>query len=115
MTVGELIAALEKLEALGRACDPWEMESRAMPVPAQLREVLLYWFGTTDPNLIAEAMELREGHKCAAAKSIKDLRHGCLAALGYLGGVSILSKEQLQKVLADAVKASGSEEKWSSA
>jgi hypothetical protein len=42
------------------------------------------------------------------------LRHGCLASLGFLGGVSILSKEQLQKVLVDAVKASGSQEKWSS-
>ncbi len=45
---------------------------------------------------------------------LADLRHGCLAALGFLGGVSILSKEQLQKVLANAVKASGSQEKWSS-
>lgn len=40
--------------------------------------------------------------------------NGCLAALGFLGGVSILSKEQLQKVLVDAVKGSGSQEKWSS-
>lgn len=43
------------------------------------------------------------------------LRHGCLAALGFLGGMSILSKEQLKKVLVDAVKASGSNEMWRSA
>lgn len=43
------------------------------------------------------------------------LRHGCLAALGFLAGVSILTKEQLQKTLVDAVKAGGSPEKWSDA
>ncbi len=42
------------------------------------------------------------------------MRHACLAALGFLSGVSILTKEQLQKTLVDAVKASGSDEKWSS-
>lgn len=35
---------------------------------------------------------------------LKNLRHAGLAAVGFLGGQSILTKEQLQKTLADAVK-----------
>jgi len=43
-----------------------------------------------------------------------DLKHACLAALGFLGGVSILSKEQLQQLLADTLKKAGVNQKWSS-
>ncbi len=33
------------------------------------------------------------------------LRHACLATLGFLNGQSILTKDQLQELLVDAVKA----------
>lgn len=36
--------------------------------------------------------------------NIKRLRHAGLAAIGFLGGASVLTKEQLQKTLAEAVK-----------
>lgn len=40
----------------------------------------------------------------AIEKEVKALRHACLAALGFFGGVSVLTKEQLEKTLADAVR-----------
>ena len=43
-----------------------------------------------------------------------ELKHACLATLGFLGGVSILTKEQLQKTLVDALKKAGVNQKWSS-
>jgi hypothetical protein len=84
-------------------------------------QVIIRWCDRTDGSPEGQCLyEIEQGAMKAlgiggAGDPLADLRHGCLAALGFLGGVSILSKEQLEKVLVDAVKGSGSFEKWSSA
>lgn len=52
-----------------------------------------------DAQVYALACEVK-----VARKEKKSCRHACLAAIGFLAGSSILTKEQLQKLLVDTVK-----------
>ncbi len=81
-------------------------------VPCNAREAGEGWKKWADE--FQRRAKLWEQMHDARTKHLDGLRHACLAALGFLGGVSILTKEQLQKTLADAVKASGANEKWRS-
>jgi hypothetical protein len=56
----------------------------------------------------------RVAANAALIAAAPELLHACLATLGFLGGVSILSKEQLQTLLADTLKKAGVNAKWSS-
>lgn len=55
--------------------------------------------GLTVPQL--KLMVLREEE---AKKELADLRHACLAAIGYIDGHSVLDKEGIIETLADAVR-----------
>lgn len=44
------------------------------------------------------------GAEADAPNGLRDLRHTLIAAIGFIGGGSILSKEQVTKLLADAVE-----------
>ena len=74
-------------------------------------------YGADDFPCLDEIDRNEFGAECYANAALiaaaPDLKHACLAALGFLGGVSALSKEQLQTLLADTLKAAGVNRKWS--
>jgi hypothetical protein len=71
-------------------------------------------YGADDYPCCDEDIDEECYKNAALIAAAPDLKHACLAALGFLGGVSVLSKEQLQTTLADALKKAGVNKKWSS-
>ncbi len=90
---------------------PWAIENGEIVANGVVLGVV---YGADDYPWPDEDYDAECYHNASLIKAAPDLKHACLAALGYLGGVSILSKERLQKLLADTLKKAGVNEKWSS-
>jgi hypothetical protein len=90
---------------------PWTIENGEIVADGV---VLGTVYGADDYPCCDEDIDAECYANAALIAAAPELKHACLAALGFLGGVSILSKEQLQKLLADTLKKAGVNQKWSS-